>query len=117
MRSFEIGALKYKVTITKDGSRLIKNIADIPTVTKKTSGYADGLRIEIDTVTGIPKKPGTDDLLWQPEFHRASDTLDCRSPWDRQADPDYRTQGRFYPVRTERDGEITWDQVLESSGE
>jgi len=44
------------------------------------------LKIEIDAPTGVPTKPDTMNLAWQPEFDASENVLDCRPPWERRND-------------------------------
>ena len=109
MRAFTVDRQKAELIIRPDGSRVIRNIA-MPTTTKGSKVYADGLPIGIDPVFGIPYRPGTQTLSWKPQFHVEENLLDCRPPWDRQADEDYQANTRYNREIIEP-GQIVWAEV------
>jgi len=91
--------------------RIIRNAGAVPTVTKNTPNYPDGLPIGIDGRTGIPLKPGkTDQLMWEPQYHRVEHLLDCRPPWERNADEEYQ-RDVTHKSQFAEPGQIFWSEV------
>lgn len=114
MKKYEYDRAKAEMVTKPDGSRILRNIAT-PTTTKPKDKDGKQLKIEVDPITGIPTLPGSDQPAWEPKFDSRENLLDCRPPWDRKKDLDYRGTGRFQHQEVIAPGQITWAEVPQNT--